>query len=184
MASSLLVSRLAKEISSILICKRLQRARWFYSRQQHGWLQGPRLGLDAFQSPVLWQRGRWCPRRQQQRQGRLLRNPKSFCLFWRTPGCGPFSCAWPRTHRQTVSAPHPAAGASSAPLSSLAPPPRFRSSERLRTGSAQTRGASQRAAALRAFEFVIKEHNEHSVRLPLSPIIKRLRGYYFMLLHL
>lgn len=126
MASSLLVSRLANEISSILICKRLWRGRSYYSqqhRQQHVGLLGPRLGLEACQGRVLRRRGRRRPRgrRQSSSQRRLLPNLKSFGFFWRLPGSGTLSSGWPRTRRQTISAPQPATPASSAPRSGLSP---------------------------------------------------------------
>lgn len=64
MASSLLVSRLANEISSILICTRPWRGRLDYSQlhgRQHVGLGRPRLGLQACQGRVFSREGGGVP---------------------------------------------------------------------------------------------------------------------------
>lgn len=150
MASSLLVSRLANEISSILICKRLWRGRSYYSQQhrhQHVGLLGPRLGLQACQGRVLRRRGR----RRPQGGGRAAANGD--CSGTSSPSVSPGVSRglglWaqagpsltakrsPRLSQQPRPLPLPGPGS--------APPPNFRSSARLRTGSTQTRAASPSA---------------------------------------
>lgn len=79
-------------------------------------------------------------------QRRLLRNPKSFSFFWRLPGTGTLSSDWPGTRRQTVSAPQPAAPASSAPRSGPGPASQL---PLLKT-PAQSLRADSRCLALRA----------------------------------
>ena len=100
------------------------------------------LGLSG---PRLQRRVRKPPPRQRQEsssQRRLLWNPRSFRFSRRFPGAGTCSSGWPGLTAATrcgCRSPPPR----SLPLAGpgLAPPPHFRSSARLRTGGAQTRGA-------------------------------------------
>lgn len=153
MASSLLVSRLANEISSILICKRPWRGRSYYSqqhRQQHVGLLGPRLGLEACQGRVLRRRGRRRPRctgrtAAAAANGDCSGTPSPSVSSGVSRGLGLWARAGPGLAAKR--SPHLSQHPRPLPLPGpgLAPPPNFRSSARLRTGSAQTPGASPSA---------------------------------------
>lgn len=132
MASSLLVSRLANEISSILIGKRLCRGRWVYSRHT----RAPRaaLGLQGLSGP----RPPGQQRRRSRRQQPLLRGANALSAPT-TPAFGILSCtrgcltAKPSQRLTQPFWPLPLADG-------LGPPPHFRPVLRLRTGSARRLG--------------------------------------------
>lgn len=146
MASSLLVSRLANEISSILICKRLWRGRSYYSQQhwqQHVWLRGPRLGLEASQDRILRARveASAAAGGKAAASGDCSGTSPSVS-FGLSPGLGLSAPGGPRLYAKRCPCLTQQPGPLPLPALCLAPPPRFRSSARLRTSLAQTRGAS------------------------------------------
>lgn len=181
MASSLLVSRLAKEISSILICKRPWRGRSDYSqlhRRQHVGLGGPRLGLWACQGRVF--SGECGSLRRGNGRGAAVTGDCSGI-----PGPSVFSGVsrgWDvqlglaGTHRRhTVWVPLSAAAVSSARWSRLSPAsPLPLLSSPAHGRRADARGWCLRAAAWRVLAFrKMGGKKLKYVRLSLSVVVKR-----------